>query len=201
MAAAPALHDGLGIPVRKVPTVLRLFTGVQLTQGSLTQDALRRAVGVVGTVYTQLRAAISEAPVVPTDDTGWRLGGEPAFLMAFDTAAATVYQVRPRPRHEEVQEVIPADDAGVMVTDRGRSDDAQAFDRVDQHKCLAHILRSISDVGERKTGRAREFGEQLKDALALWPKRRDGQATDVKVEAEALQAEITYQRLSGGIAT
>ena len=57
MAAAHALHDGLGIPVRKVPTVLRLLTGVQLTQGVLTQEALRRAAGVVGTVYAQLRAA------------------------------------------------------------------------------------------------------------------------------------------------
>ena len=37
--------------------------------------------------------------------------------------------------------------AGVMVTDRGRSYDAQAFDEVSQQKCLAHILRSIRDVG------------------------------------------------------
>jgi hypothetical protein len=48
-------------------------------------------------------------PVVHTDDTGWRVGGEPAHLMAFETEAATVYQIRPRHRHEEVQEVIPAD--------------------------------------------------------------------------------------------
>ena len=117
--------------------------------------------------------------MVHTDDTGWRVGGEPAYLMAFETDAATVYQIRPRHRHEEVQEVIPADYAGVMVTDRGRSYDAQAFDGVDQQKCLAHILRSISDVLETKTGRARDFGEQLKallqEALALWHAYRDGQ--------------------------
>jgi transposase len=132
-----------------------------------------------------------------TDDTGWRVGGKPAHLMAFETEAATVYQVRPRHRHEEVQEVIPADYAGVMVTDRGRSYDAQAFDRVDQQKCLAHILRSISDVVETQAGRARDFGEQLKallqEALALWHAHRDGAVTDFKVEAEALQAELTYQ--------
>jgi hypothetical protein len=33
MAAAHATHYGLGVPVRKVPAVLRLSTGVQLTQG------------------------------------------------------------------------------------------------------------------------------------------------------------------------
>jgi transposase len=197
MAAAHALHYGIGIPVRKVPLVLGALTGVQLTQGAITQDALQRAAGAVGTAYQELRAAVSETPVVHTDDTGWRVGGEPAHLMVFETDAATVYQIRPRHRHEEVQEVIPAAYAGVMVTDRGRSYDAQAFDHVDQQKCLAHILRSISDVVERKTGRARDFGEQLKaclqEALALWHRHREDPVTDFKVEAEALQAELAYQ--------
>ncbi len=197
MAAAHALHYGIGIPVRKVPLVLAALTGGRLTQGAMTQDALQRAAGAVGMAYAQLRAAVPESPVVHTDDTGWRGGGEPAHLMAFETEAATVYQIRSRYRHAEVPEVIPADYAGVMVTDRGRSYDAQAFDRVDQQKCLAHILRSLSDVVERKTGRAREFGEQLKtvlqDALALWHVHRDTPVADFKVAAEALQAELTYQ--------
>lgn len=197
MAAAHALHYGIGIPVRKVPLVLAALTGVQLTQGAITRDALQRAAGAVGTAYQELRAAVSEPPVVHTDDTGWRVGGEPAHLMVFATDAVTVYQIRARHRHEEVQEVIPADYAGVMVTDRGRSYDAQAFDHVDQQKCLAHILRSISDVVERKTGRARDLGEQLKaclqEALALWHRHRDGPVVDFKVEAEVLQAELTYQ--------
>jgi hypothetical protein len=197
MAAAHALHYGVGIPVRKVPAVLAALTGVQLTQGALTQDALRRAAGVVGTADEQLRAAVPAAPVVHTDDTGWRVGGEPAYLMAFETDAATVYQIRPHHRHEEVQEVIPADFDGVMVTDRGRSYDAREFEGVAQQKCLAHILRSLDDMLATKKGRARDFGEQLKgllqDALALWREHRDGQVAEFKAEAEALQAEVTYQ--------
>jgi transposase len=197
MAAAHALHYGIGMPVRKVPLVLAALTGVRLTQGAITRDALQRSAGAVGTAYQQLRAVVPETPVVHTDDTGWRVGGEPSHLMTFETETATVYQIRPRHRHNEVQEVIPANYGGVMVTDRGRSYDAQAFDHVDQQKCLAHILRSISAVVERKTGRARAFGEQLKtalqDALTLWHRHRDSPMTDFKVEAEALQAEITYQ--------
>jgi transposase len=197
MAAAHALHDGLGLPVRQVPAVLAVLTGVRLTQGALTQDALPRAAGTVGIAYAQLRAMVPETPVGHTDDTGWRVGGEPAHLMAFETEAATVSQIRPRHRHEAVPEVIPADYAGVMVTDRGRSDDAQAFDRVDQQKCLAPRLRSISDVVEQKTGRARDFGVErkarLQEALALWHRHRDTPVADFKVEAEGLQAELTYQ--------
>jgi transposase len=197
MAAAHALHYGLGIPVRQVPAVLAALTGVHLTPGALPQDALRRTAGPVGTVYEQLRAAVPAAPVGHTDDTGGRVGGESAFLLAFETEAATVYQVRPRHRHEAVQEVIPADSIGVMVTDRGRSDDAHAVDDVRQQKCLAHVQRSLSEVLAANTGRARDFGERLKgllrDALHLWHDDHDGTVTDVATEAKALREELTDQ--------
>ncbi|MGH7960792.1 MAG: IS66 family transposase, partial [Candidatus Binatia bacterium] len=146
MAHAHVLHYGRGVPLRKVPAVLRELTGVAVTQGALTQDARRRVAGSVGAVYQQLRARVQEAETVHTDDTGWRVGGEPAHLMAFETAAVAVYQIRERHRNEEVREVIPVDYAGVRVTDRGRSYDASELAGVRQQKCLAHIQRSLSEV-------------------------------------------------------
>jgi transposase len=196
MAAAHGLHYGVGIPVRKVPKVLEALTGIQLTQGAITQDALRRARSEIGETYARLRAAVPESPVVHTDDTSWRVGGRPAYLMAFDTDAATVYQIRSQHRHEEVQEVIPPDYAGVMATDRGRSYDAQAFEEVKQQKCLAHILRSISDVLQRKKGRARAFGERLKtllqDAMQLWRRSQGGAVPDYEDQASHLWDALTY---------
>jgi Archaea-specific RecJ-like exonuclease, contains DnaJ-type Zn finger domain len=94
MATAHALHYGLGVPMRKVPLVLQEMTGVRVTQGAIMQDALRRAAGEVGEVYAQLRASVKASPRVNTDDTGWKVGGKTAYLMAFDTEEATVYQVR-----------------------------------------------------------------------------------------------------------
>ena len=41
-----------------------------------------------------------------------RVDGGPAFLMAFETDEATVYQVRARHRNEEVREVVPSDYGG-----------------------------------------------------------------------------------------
>ena len=108
MAAAHGLHYGLGGPVRKVPAILTALTGGTLTQGAITQDARRRVAGVVGDLYAQLRTAVSAQPVIHTDDTSWRIRGAPAYLMAFETDAATVDQIRTHPRHEEVQEIIPA---------------------------------------------------------------------------------------------
>jgi len=49
------------MPVRKVPAVLHALTGVQLTQGALTQDALPHAEGPLGAAYEGLRAAVPEA--------------------------------------------------------------------------------------------------------------------------------------------
>ena len=119
MAAAHVLHYGVGIPVRRVPVVLRALTGVELSQGAITQDALRRVQGAVGDAYRRLWESVRESRVVHTDDTGWRVGGEGAFLMAFETEDATVYQVRARHRNEEVREVVPSEYGGVMVTDQG----------------------------------------------------------------------------------
>ena len=181
MAAAHALHYGVGIPVRRVPGVLQELTGVTITQSALTQDALRRAKGEIGAQYQKLRAGVKEAPFVHTDDTGWKVGGKTAFLMGFDTDRETVYQIRPQHRNEEVREIIPGDYAGVMISDRGKSYDAEEFEHVDQQKCVGHALRNIADIVETKHGRARTFGLQAKalfqEGMALW-RARDGLAAD-----------------------
>ena len=195
-AAAHVLHYGVGIPVRKVAAVLWALTGVRVSQGAISQDALRRAGGMVGEAYGRLRRSVGASEFVHTDDTGWRVGGERAYLMAFETEESTVYQVRGRHRNEEVREVVPSDYAGVMVTDRGRSYDAQALSGVKQQKCLAHVLRSISDVVETKTGRGRSFGKGLsallREAMELWRSYHRGEAVDFGVQAERLKRELSY---------
>ena len=187
----------MGIPLRKVPTVLETLTGLQLTQGAITQDALRRASAKVGTAYQQLRRSVRESPAVYTDDTSWKVGGENAHLMAFDTDQATVYQVRPRHRHQEVQEVVPADYQGVMITDRGRSYEAHSFRRVKQQKCLAHLQKTLSTLLEKKRGRAWEFGENLKMllrmAMDLWEEYQAGEVADFEAKVAELRFVISYQ--------
>ena len=196
MAAAHVLHYGVGVPVRKVPAVLRALTGVELSQGAISQDALRRARGAVGDAYHKLRGSVRASQLVHTDDTGWRVDGGPAFLMAFETDEATVYQVRTRHRNEEVREMVPSDYGGVMVTDRGRSYDAQALSGVKQQKCLAHVLRSISEVVQTKRGRGRSFGNRLsrllREAMELRQAYHRGEAADFAAEAERLRREATY---------
>ena len=60
LALAHLLHYGLGLPVRRVPGVLKLLTGLPVTQGAITQDALRRAGGKVGEAYRALREGVAQ---------------------------------------------------------------------------------------------------------------------------------------------
>ena len=90
--------------------------------------------------------------------------------MAFETDEATVYQVRARHRNEEVREVVPSDYAGVMVTDRGRSYDAQALSEVRQQKCMAHVLRSVSEVVQDQDRKRTELRQASDGSFA----RSDG---------------------------
>src|SRR5207302_1616346 len=69
--------------VLKLPAILREFTGIEITQSALTQDALKTSEGVVGDAYQELRAGVATAPAVYTDDTGWRIHGQTAHLMTF----------------------------------------------------------------------------------------------------------------------
>ena len=153
MAAAHVLHYGVGVPVRKVPAVLRALTGVEVSQGAISQDALRRATGAVGEAYHKLRTSVGVSRLVHTDDTGWRVGGEPAFLMAFETDEATVYQVRARHRNEEGGSV------GLWRGDGGRSGSVRGG------KCLDRSAR-WSRPGRERT--------QLRQASEGSSQRSDG---------------------------
>ncbi len=176
LSLAHSLHYDLGVPVRKVPEVVRLATGLIVTQGALTQDALRQSAagGELHTQYRQLRDDVQRQPFVHQDDTGWRVHGKQAWLQVFRTPVSAIYQIRSRHTHAEVQELVPKDYAGVLCVDRFSSYDHASFTEVAQQKCLHHVVRSCEAALENqqgKRGRGRDFArallEDLRAALTL----------------------------------
>ena len=167
-----------------------------MTQSALTQDALKKSEGVVGNAYQELRTGVATAPAVYTDDTGWRIHGQAAYWMTFDTDLATVFQIRSRHRNEEVRELVPADYAGMMIPDRGPSHDAEELLGVQQQKCLDHLQENILEVLEHKAGRARSFGLKLKsilrEARPLWRDQRTGKAKTFQAEMERMEKELIW---------
>jgi transposase len=198
-AMAHALHYGHGVPVRRLPAILLETTGVTMTQGAITRHALKQASGVVGHAYQEARAGIRQAPVTYTDDTSWAIGGERAQLMVFDTDQATVYQIRPQHRNQEVRELVPGDYLGTLVTDRGSSYEAKALEGVHQQKCLSHLMRNVKEVVETKSGPARVFGEgvlkTLKQANQLWRDHRAGTLGEeaFRQQGQDMEDQLTHQ--------
>ena len=194
-ALAHIIHYMHGVTVRKTPAILQALTGIRITQGAITQDAMKQTTGSVGDHYAELRASVRQQAVVHTDDTGWRMGGQAAQLMAFVNPVLSVYQVRPQHRNEEVRELLPADFAGVMVCDRGRAYDAQELEDVKQQKCLSHLIRNAGAVEKKKTGSAQRFSRTLKDilrrAIPLGAGRNEMEATEYALRVEELDDELT----------
>lgn len=216
-ALAHVLHYAHGVPVRKIPAIVEDLAGVRLTQGAITQHAMALTAGEIGTRYAALRDQVRTQPVTHTDDTGWRVAGKQAFLMAFVNRGLAVYQIRDRHRNEEVRELIPADYKGILVCDRGKSYDAEELAGLRQQKCLAHLLRNASNIEDKKTGRASDFSRKLKallrDALALLAMKPQIAPADFAAKANELKQQLTRhlrnrslrdddnQRLLNGVGT
>src|SRR5206468_6316084 len=83
-----------------------------------------------------------------------------------------------------------------MITDGGKSYDADELLGVKQQKCLDHLKENIHEVLEHKTGRARSFGLKLKgllrEARQLWRDQRAGKAEKFQSEVERVEEELTY---------
>ena len=200
LAQALSLHYHYGLPLSKVPGVLKEMTGIALSQSALTQAAggLCASGGTIAKVYRQLREEISNAKVVNTDDTGWRIGRLLAFLMGFFTPTLAVYQVRWRHRHEEVMEMLGAAFEGLLGTDRGTSYEAEALAEIEQQKCLSHLLKNLSEVEATAQGRAKCFARDVKatlrEAIALWHEYREGKCSlsAYRARGEPIADELTW---------
>jgi hypothetical protein len=137
--------------------------------------------------------------------------------MAFVNPRLSVYQIRRQHRNEEVRELIPANFAGVMICDRGKSYDAEELNEIEQQKCLAHLIRNAVEIAEAKTGRARQFSQKLKEllkqALTLPEKRTELERELYQQQVTELDQRITHhlrnrilrdddnQRLLNGVGT
>jgi hypothetical protein len=197
-AMAHILHYHHGLPVRKVPGVLEMLTGVSLTQSAMTQQALKlgNQGGPVAAKAAEYKSQLVNAHQIHTDDTGWKIGGENAFLMGFGCEDTAFFQIRFHHGAKEVAEVITAAFEGVLNTDRAPTYDAKIFEYLAKQKCLSHVLENLSKLEKKTKGRAKSFAKGLKELLrrmiALWNQHRDGKLglEEYLVQGRKLNAEL-----------
>ena len=158
LALAVQLNQSYGLTLRKTCRLLGEVLGLPLSAGGLSQ-ARARVARTVEPAYDHLREQVRRSPVVHADETGWWLGGEPAWLWDFTNQRYTLYHLGRR-NAEVVREQLGDDFAGVLVSDCLSAYDAHPGRK---SKCVLHHLRAIAEAREQQPG-----SRFLREMEALW---------------------------------
>ncbi len=196
VALAAALKHGFGVPYRKVAGVLLAHFGVRLSAGALVL-AERRLAARAEPPYQALVLAVRQSAVVHADETGWRIGGQGAWLWVFCTRQVTVYAIRQSRGADVVEEILGVAFAGVLTSDCFLAYDP--FEGVKQ-KCFAHLLRTLSEIEGLKTRGAVRFPRAvaalLREAMAL--KAQQAELPAPRYAARGRRLEVRLDRLLAG---
>lgn len=188
-AHAAMLHVKLGIPMSKTARILQSLGDLDVTPGGL-HTALHAVADTAAPTYAQLIATVRASPAVASDETGWRIGGDPAWLWVHTGDGVTVYDIATGRGYDEAARILGPDFAGVIERDGWAP--YRRFTDAAHQTCLAHLLRRTREmIGDSIAGQARiphQLRRILKDALQV---RDDGLAGDDLAAAVAgLQARI-----------
>jgi hypothetical protein len=172
LGSAADLKHRLGVSYRKAASLILTLSGLVVSASALTRSGHRLRRHAQAT-YDHLVEAARSSTVQHVDETGWKIGGRSAWLWVFADADVTLYRIRPSRAHDVVVEVLGKDFGGVLVSDCFLAYDPLNFAK---QKCLAHLLRTCSEIERAKTRGAVRFSRRvaalLRRAMAL--KRRRG---------------------------
>jgi len=168
-AAVAYLNKRAGMSCGKIVDTFDKFFGISLTRGACAQIVLRAA-RKLQSVHEQIKEHIQSSQHLTPDETGWRIGGHPAWLHAWvGDDGATLYAIDPRRSADVLEKVIGIDWSGSMTHDGFSSYDR--FEDVAHQQCVDHALRRARGLLEKHTGSAKIFPQQVidlcSDALRL----------------------------------
>jgi transposase len=157
-AAAVVLNKQLGLSHGKVTMVFDTLFGIDLSRagsGRIGQRVADRVAPAYATILDDVRTAKR----LSVDETGWRIGGYPAWLHAWVGDRATAYVVDPRRSAEVLERVIGPDWDGLLSHDGFASYDR--FTAATHQQCLAHVLRRAREMLESAIRGAVHFPRQV----------------------------------------
>ncbi len=188
-AYAAWLHVGLGVAMSKTARILQGLGGLTVTPGGL-HTALHGVAGDAATTYQQLIATVRASPAVASDETGWRINGDKAWLWAHVGDGVTVYDITTGRGYPEAARVLGADFAGVIERDGWAP--YRKFQHASHQTCVAHLLRRTREmIGDALAGQARkphQLRTILRDALIVREQHLTGE--DLAAAVAELRARI-----------
>jgi transposase len=174
------LNKRLGLSHGKIVDLFEQLFQIPLTRGGSAQVVLRIARRCQG-VYAEILESIRHSPWLVNDETGWKVGGHPAWLHVMVGDRATCYLIDRRRSAEVQADQVGPEYSGTIVHD-GYSSYNCRFGKATHQQCIGHLMRRISKMLETARGVARQFPQQvlelLKRALALRDQFRLGQVSD-----------------------
>jgi transposase len=157
-AAAAVLHTQMGLSHGKVASVFRTHFGIRLTRGASAQIGLRAAARLEPD-HQLILDEVRSSEQLPADETGWRIGGHPAWLHAWVGDRATAYAIDSQRSADVLERVIGRDWSGLLSHDGFASYDR--FEAAIHQQCVAHLLRRARDLLATATRGAVRFPRQV----------------------------------------
>ena len=178
-AAIVDLNKNAGLSHGKVVRTLANLFGISLTRGG-SVHAVLRAGRRCEPVYESICRSVRCSPWVVPDETGWRVGGLPAWLHGIVGSTSTAYVVDPTRSHKPAERILGLDYAGTMIHDGWTPYDR--FEKAAHQQCNQHILNRCGELLETATGGAvrfpRRIAELLRRGLTLRDRHATGKVTD-----------------------
>jgi transposase len=172
-AAVVELNKQAGLSHGKVTHCLESLFGIDLSRGGSAQVVLRAAARCEP-VYQTICQAVAQAPWDVADETGWRVGGFPAWLHTLVGPEATAYVIDPTRSGDVAARILGRDYAGIMVHDGWSPYDG--FLRAEHQQCLGHLLRRCHELLATATRGAVRFPRRVAELLQTGLELRDRHA-------------------------
>jgi transposase len=161
-AAIVHLNKDAGLSQGKISKLFSTLFGIPLTRGGVCQ-AMLRAAGRCLPHYHAIILNVAAAPWIVPDETGWRIGGGPAWLHTFVTEHAVAYLVARERGLLASGRIIPEDYDGVLIHDGFKS--YERFFWATHQTCNNHLLRRCHELLEVARGGAVVFPRRVKQIL------------------------------------
>jgi transposase len=193
-AAIIELNKQGGMSHGKVTRCLESFFGIRLSRGGSVHTVLRAA-GRCEPVYESIRQTVAQSDWVVPDETGWRVGGHPAWLHTLVSPQATAYVIDPTRSGAVAEDILGLDYGGTMIHDGWSPYDQ--FEKALHQQCLNHLLRRADNMAATATRGAVCFPRRVAALLRAGLDLRDRhQAGEINQHGLAVARGRLENRLS-----
>jgi transposase len=172
-AAVVELNKQAGLSHGKVTRCLASLFGIPLSRGGSVHTVLRAAARSEP-VYEAIRQAVGQSAWVVPDETGWRVGGRPAWLHTLVGPEATAYVIDPTRSGAVAKAILGLDYDGTMIHDGWSPYDQ--FENARHQQCLNHLLRRADAMEATATRGAVCFPRRVAELLRAGLDLRDRHA-------------------------